>query len=176
MQNQSKAKVSVKPIMLQSNTKAIPKSMTWLTFKHDRVKISIDQFRSKPKPLWLQSNPKPMPFVTTCHFLSGLQLFGLTLKWNMNNTNITTEHGNNNLDFKNWKCTTSSWTWCLIIHCLLGLMSAVKVIESALSVCLGLWDLHCAPPSDYRTTLCTIELHFAPLGTYTHNFDQEIFV
>ena len=42
----------------------------------------------------------------------------------------------------------------------------------------GLWDLRCAPPSEYRTTLCTIDMHCATtnlhcapwctMGTYVH--------
>ena len=48
-----------------------------------------------------------------------------------------------------------------------------------LSVRLGLWELHCAPPQQYRTTLCTTDLHCAPWckrGTYSSIFvvDNEL--
>ncbi len=48
---------------------------------------------------------------------------------------------------------------------------AVEVIEMAQSVyvCLGLWDLCCAPIHWYMITLCTIDLHFAPLTCTVHN-------
>ncbi len=48
-------------------------------------------------------------------------------------------------------------------------VSAVKVIESVLSVCvcMGLWDIHChsAPFQWYRTMLCTTDLHCTPRCT-----------
>ncbi len=35
-------------------------------------------------------------------------------------------------------------------------------------VCLGLWDLRCALPQRYRTTLCTTDLRFAPACIIHH--------
>ncbi len=40
--------------------------------------------------------------------------------------------------------------------------SAIEVIELVQSVCVGLLDLHCAPLQQYRATLWTTEVHFAP--------------
>ena len=40
--------------------------------------------------------------------------------------------------------------------------SSNALLSVCLSVCLGLWDLRCAPPREYRSTLCTIDLRCAP--------------
>ena len=37
------------------------------------------------------------------------------------------------------------------------------------SVCLGFRELHCAPPSEYRTMLCTIDLRCAPPTCVMHH-------
>ena len=57
--------------------------------------------------------------------------------------------------------------------------SVVKVIESVpcvvcgvVCVVLGLWDLCCALTQWYRTTLCTIDLHCAPLTCIVHHDAQ----
>ena len=52
--------------------------------------------------------------------------------------------------------------------------SAVEVIKlvSSVCVCLGVWDLHCSPPCDYRTTLCTIDLRCAPPTCVVHHGEQ----
>ncbi len=45
-------------------------------------------------------------------------------------------------------------------------LKTVEVIESVLSVCvsvfMGLRDLRCAPPHEYRTMLCNIDLRCTP--------------
>ncbi len=38
---------------------------------------------------------------------------------------------------------------------------AGEIICLVVSVCLGLWDLRCAPPRGYMTMLCTTDLHWA---------------
>ncbi len=54
---------------------------------------------------------------------------------------------------------------CLSV-CLSGCLSV------CLAVCLGLWDRCLAPPSEYRTTLCTIDLCCAPPTCVVHHGAQ----
>ena len=44
-------------------------------------------------------------------------------------------------------------------------------MESVPSVCVGLWELRCAPPCGYRTTLCSTNLHCAPPTCTVHKGD-----
>ncbi len=58
--------------------------------------------------------------------------------------------------------------------CFITSRSALKLIKTEQYVCvyMGLWDLHCAPPCGFRTTLCTIDLPCAPLGYVVHHVAQ----
>ncbi len=56
-----------------------------------------------------------------------------------------------------------------ILRATLPPASAVTVIESVQCVCVGLWDLCCALPQRYRTTLCTTDLRCAPPTCIVHH-------
>ncbi len=50
-----------------------------------------------------------------------------------------------------------------------------KYMDKIINECFvweGFWDLHCAPPRGYRTTLCTTDLRSAPPGSIVHHGAQ----